>query len=80
MEPTGAVLPDGIITDNREHLLDLLNTMLHAAYTQEDWKRATVILIRKQDKPSEEPEYYHPISLTSCLGKIMERIINRRIS
>jgi hypothetical protein len=37
IKPTGAVLPDGIITDNREHLLDLLNTMLHAAYTQEDW-------------------------------------------
>lgn len=44
-------------------------------------KSATIIPIRKKYKPSEDPsESYRPISHTSCLGKIMERIINRRIS
>jgi len=65
---------------NREHLRDLRNTMLHVAYVPEEWKRATVIPIRNQNKPSEEPESFRPISLTPCLGKIMQRIINRRIS
>ena len=65
--------------DNKKYLLDLLNGMLESAYVPQDWKKATIIPIRKPEKPAEEPESYRPISLTSCLGKVMERIINRRM-
>jgi hypothetical protein len=63
--------------ENKSHLLHLLNSMLQTAYVPEDWKKASIL---KLGKPSAEPESYHPIFLTSCLGKIMERIINKRLS
>nr|CAH0106515.1 unnamed protein product [Daphnia galeata] len=62
------------------HLLHLFNHMLQTHYVPTDWKTATVIPIRKPDKPAEKPESYRPISLTSCLGKVMERIVNQRLS
>ena len=38
-----------------------------------------MIPIRKEGKPKNKAESYRPISLTSCLGKLMERIVNRRL-
>lgn len=64
---------------NKKHLLHLLNHMLRTSYVPDDWKQATIIPIRKPDKPAESPDSYRPISLTSCLGKIMERIVNQRL-
>lgn len=66
--------------DNKKYLQHLLNNMLQTAYVPQDWKRATVIPIRKPEKPAEDPESYLTISQTSCLEKVMEQIINRRIS
>lgn len=68
------------LTDtNKKHLLHLLNSMLQSSFVPADWKQATIIPIRKPDKPADSPESYRPISLTSCLGKVMEKIINRRL-
>ena len=39
------------------------------------WKRATVIFL---DKPNKKA--LRPISLTNCIGKIMERIVNNRLT
>ena len=66
--------------ENKIHLLHLLNSMFQTAYAPEDWKKAPINPILKPSKPSAEPESYRPISLTSCLGKIMERIVNKRLS
>jgi hypothetical protein len=66
--------------ENKSHLLHLLNSMLQTAYVPEHWKKASIIPILKPGKPSAKPKSYRPISLTSCLGKIMERIINKRLS
>jgi hypothetical protein len=69
------------LTDtNKTHLLHLFNRMLTTHFVPPDWKTATVIPIRKPDKPAEKLKSYHPISITSCLGKIMEKIINQRLS
>ena len=40
----------------------------------EDWKRANVVPIFKKGK-KEDPGNYRPVSLTSILGKLFERII-----
>ena len=42
-------------------------------------QEATVIAIPKPGKDSKNPSNYHPISLTSCLCKTMEGMINTRL-
>ena len=44
------------------------------------WKTATLIpLLKKNKPPKDAPTGYRPISLTSCIGKLAERIINGRL-
>ena len=45
----------------------------------ENWKIATIVPIAKPDKPREDPNNYRPISLTSCLCKTFEKMVNRRL-
>ena len=43
------------------------------------WKNAVIKPILKKGKPAEDTKSYRPISLTSCLGKICERMVNERL-
>ena len=43
------------------------------------WKQATVVAVPKAGKPPSNPSSYRPISLTSHLGKIYERLIKCRL-
>ncbi|GFR76667.1 RNA-directed DNA polymerase from [Elysia marginata] len=43
------------------------------------WKEAIMIPIYKQRKDKKKPESYRPVSLLSCLGKTMERMVNTRM-
>ncbi len=43
-----------------------------------EWKQAKNIMIPKGESSS-DPEKYRPISLTSCLGKLIERLIKSRL-
>ena len=36
-------------------------------------------MIPKKGSPTQDPSNYRPISLTSCLGKLLERIIYTRL-
>ena len=60
-------------------LLDIFNDIWASAEIPECWKEATVIPIPKPGKDSKNPSNYRPISLTSCLCKTMERMINTRL-
>ena len=42
----------------------------------EAWGEAVVLSFLKKDMPPAEPESYRPIALTSCVCKLLERIIN----
>ena len=42
------------------------------------WKEAIVIPVPK-GKDKKNPRSYRPISLVSCVGKLMERMVNRRL-
>jgi hypothetical protein len=44
------------------------------------WKKAIVVPILKIDKDATSTAIYRPISLTSIMGKTMERIINTRLN
>ena len=57
-------------------LLDIFNDIWASGEIPECWKEATVIPIPKPAKDQKNPSNYRPISLTSCLCKTMERMIN----
>jgi ribonuclease HI/uncharacterized protein YjgD (DUF1641 family) len=43
------------------------------------WRHSTIIPIKKPGKDPRHSTSYRPIALTSCLCKLLEKIINRRI-
>ena len=45
----------------------------------EQWKQAVVVPILKPNKPAHAKSSYRPIALLSCLGKLFEKMVNRRL-
>lgn len=67
---------------SRNSLLNLLNlyNRIWDEHTYPDaWSKAFIIPIPKPGKDLKDPKNYRPIALTSCLGKILEKIINTRL-
>ena len=60
-------------------LTDLMNACLRYSAFPAEWKEAFVSFIPKGDKPSEEAGSYRPISLLSCLGKLLETLVKNRL-
>jgi hypothetical protein len=45
------------------------------------WKKATVVVINKPQKPDYSvPKAYQPIALMECIGKLLEKIVAKRIN
>jgi ribonuclease HI len=60
-------------------LLYLFNLCLATGSFPSAWKHAIVIPLVKDPKKTTLPSHYRPISLVSVLGKLLERIIGRRL-
>ena len=60
-------------------LLKILNHTWAKGKLPADWKHALVTPILKPTKPNNDPTSYRPISLTSSICKIMERLISNRL-
>ena len=60
-------------------LLEILNISWTSGRVPQIWREATMIPLLKPGKDSTDASNYRPISLTSCLCKTMERIINLRL-
>ena len=60
-------------------LLDFFNRTWYEGQLPTEWKKANITPILKKDKPASQPSSYRPISLTSCLGKVVERMVNDRL-
>ncbi|MCG7868088.1 MAG: reverse transcriptase family protein [Candidatus Thiodiazotropha taylori] len=60
-------------------LREIYNKSLHLQQFPDPWKDANVTPVYKKDSPT-NPSNYRPISLLSCLGKLMERCIHKHIS
>ena len=58
------------------HLFNLsLSTGTHV------WKHATIVPVPKPNKPDySAPKAYRPVSLLECTGKLLEKVITRRIT
>ena len=61
-------------------LLDIFNKTWQEGSLPQSWREATMIPIHKKGKSKTEATSYRPISLTSCVVKLLERIINARLT
>ncbi|XP_058449303.1 uncharacterized protein LOC131429269 [Malaya genurostris] len=60
-------------------LLELLNKIWSNGDFPASWRNAIVVPIPKPNCHDTGPAAFRPISLTSCMAKLLERIINRRL-
>ena len=65
--------------DTLKILKEILNMIWIYADFLQQWRAATVIPILKPNKDHTDPLSYRPIALTSCLCKVMERMIHTRL-
>ena len=63
----------------KEVLLALYNKTWEHGHIPKPWKLATINPILKKGKSADLPGSYRPISLTSCVGKLAERMVNSRL-
>ena len=86
LQPGKSPGPDGIHPEIVKPLSSILVAPLANLFREsynsgalpEDWRTADVTAIHKES-PREQPRNYRPISLTSILLKVMERIIRDKI-
>lgn len=79
--------PDAITNEMLIHLgnaavnklLEIFNLSWQEGNVPQVWKEATMIPVYKKGKDRKKASSYRPISLTSCVVKTMERIVNRRL-
>ena len=79
--------PDGITNEmilhlgmkSKKVLLTIFNVSWKTGTVPQCWKEADMVPIYKKGKDRSRADSYRPISLTSCLGKLMERLVNSRL-
>ena len=63
----------------RTAILCLINLTWRTGDIPKMWRNAILTPILKKGKPQDDLNSYHPISITSCLGKLAERMVNGRL-
>jgi hypothetical protein len=66
--------------DYKKWLLCIFNQSLQSALIPNSWKLALIVPIPKPAKSLTSVSSYRPISLLSCIGKVLESLINKRLS
>ena len=66
-------------TTSRLKLLLIINQSWSSGKFPDQWREAIITPIRKKQKDKTKKSSYRPISLLSCLGKVMERMVNTRL-
>ena len=65
----------------RDFILKLFNKIwMNGAELPRNWRIAIIITLLKEGKDPELTSSYRPISLTACLGKLLEKIIADRLT
>ena len=65
--------------DTKMYILAIFNKVCHQGYLPKLWRHAIIVPVPKPGKAPDKAEKYRPISLTSCLCKSLERMVNRRL-
>lgn len=63
-----------------EPLAHIFTECLKVGRFPDQWKEASLVLLRKKGKPEGSPSAYRPICLLAELGKLMERVIAVRLT
>lgn len=79
--------PDGVTVPmlrnapdpTRKAMLAWFNRIWDSGVLPDEWKTSVVTPIPKPGKPATDPKNVRPISLTSVIGKLMERMVLARI-
>ena len=66
-------------TLGRTELFAIFNQSLALAQCPQAWRNAIIVAILKRGKPASDIASYRPISLTSCLVKLLERMVANRL-
>ncbi|GBO22524.1 RNA-directed DNA polymerase from mobile element jockey [Araneus ventricosus] len=69
-----------LTTESQTNLLYLFNRIWNEQCFPSSWQEAIIIPIPKPGKDITNPLNYRPIALTSCLCKLLEKMINRRLT
>ena len=69
-----------IINDLIEIIHNLFNICWFKGYYPDKWKNPISILINKVSKIASNPLNYRLIALINCIGKILEKIINNKLT
>ena len=59
----------------RKLILQLINQSIKQSKIPQNWKNSLISMIPKKQHNSSNPKDYRPISLTSCLAKLSEKLI-----
>ena len=63
----------------KSKLIGLYNNSWKEGIVSQKWRQAVMVPIYKKSKDRSKTTSYRPISLTSCVGKLMERLMNSRL-
>ena len=63
----------------RTFVLDCFNQSFRLGICPQSWRTAVIVPILKEGKSADAIDSYRPISLTSCLGKVLERMVCNRL-
>ncbi|KAF7343444.1 putative RNA-directed DNA polymerase from transposon BS [Mycena venus] len=67
--------------DASAEIYTLMKRCLRNGYHPRKWRKAIAVALRKPQKPDySKPRAYHLIQLLECMGKILEKIVARRLS
>lgn len=62
-------------------MTQLFNTCLKLGHHPRPWRAAKVVMLRKPNKPdASNPRAYRPITLEETFGKLLEKVIARRLN
>jgi hypothetical protein len=75
---SGAEESDGLAPRFLKNLGEVSRSfMLDTFY--KSWRDTVIVHIFKPGKPEGQQDSYRPITLTSCLAKVMERMVGKRL-
>ena len=63
-----------------DSLLDIYNVSWTSGEFPSQWKEAIIIPLLKSNKDSTNTDSYRQITLLPCLGKLMERLVEKRLT